>query len=206
MTILGLVMSGPEHVVVWADTELYGRNGAPTGFCNKLAVNARAQTVGAGAGMGLLLRCANAAVQEAEHVDDAAERASLALRSNAAAALKAHAPYDPDRFQLNAYLVAGWSPAAGRMLAYRLTATSLFTPVLTPRWATPAVDCFDAFRPGSDGDVRAIARAQMDVFREHNPAGGAGDLTIASLSPAGIFIHAVRDYAAVAPDHLENAA
>lgn len=195
MTILGAIIQ-PDLVLCWTDTENYAPDGTPAGRFNKLRVAACGPVIGFGGGWNDLLRYADTAVADSADVDEAAERVAAALRQHMVRSVTTNHAREPDDFGHQVYVVAGWSPSCGRMLGYRLAARALFAPVLVSRIASPECDGFAAFSPSNDDQVARFARQQIEQLRAYCPAATGGDLLIGTLSSAGTFIRAERDFAA----------
>jgi len=194
VTILGAIVR-PDHVVSWADTQIFDREDlSPFGFETKLHIAGGGSVIGAGSGWGSLIRHADIALLNASDVDDAAKRVSTAFRKHMVAAVDSTRYGDPETFAGHTYIAAGFSDQAGRMLGYRLRSAGLFRPILTPRLAQPYLPEIENFDPHHDTDIARFARKQIDVLRGHFPEATGGDLSIVTLGPTGAFMRTIRDF------------
>jgi hypothetical protein len=195
LTVLGAILTGPDHAVLWVCDELF-RPGepAPSAFGCKLAVNALAGCAGAGRGSRQIIGQADAALLAAIDLDGALKPVSTALRR---ASLAAGADFDrrPDDFARLSYAAVGYSPSAGRMLAYRFDAESFFAAVLHPQTIAPEIGLAEHWRPAGLLDVLAAAREQMAALRSYGLTGaGAGHLTVAEVRPGFIATQSFADF------------
>ncbi|MBV8590278.1 MAG: hypothetical protein JO212_09505 [Acetobacteraceae bacterium] len=172
MTICGISVVAPDRAVCWADSALLGR-----GEVSKLAVNVLAGIVATGAGHGGLLSEADQAVHHAVSLEDVLQRLSGRMRRPSITACR------------SAYGVAGFDSGLGRMVAYVLR-SPFFRPEPTTLFTHPAIE---APRPESALAAVDIALAQLVALREEMPGVSGGVLSVAELTPGGVFARVLFD-------------
>lgn len=194
MTILGAIVEpGGERALAWADTELSTR-GLPSGFGNKLLVNAAASMVCVATGWGRLARAAAAVAESAASLDVAADRMPSRLRSVADAILKDGRVADPEDYGRQSVLLVGLSPEGGCIYGIRFSGTAGFSPVLFTTYASPGhVEPFDVADPAA---LVATAKRQAEELRAWRPGVIGGRLTAALIQPGTVTTHVVYDLAA----------
>ena len=184
MTILGAIASRDE-AVIWADTLLTSRaTGAGMGHVCKLAVNSVAGAIGAGRGWGKLASEADAALLAALTLDEAVPLVCSTLRRGAGRHAPANERVGRFSFMGCAYVIAGWSTEAGRMVVWDLDARSNFEPAIATQVLAPMVDLATLSVP-TPRDVGAIASRQAAELRARCGY-GVGRLAIATITRHGI--------------------
>lgn len=192
MTILALRVFGPDAAVIWTDSECHSlHNGRPTHRRNKLVVGGSGVATIAG-GWDALAREADHTTCEARDIDHAARLLPERLRQRCMKVIRGQGR-DPREAARQVVLMAGYSPAFGRVLAYRFGGVAFFEPVLVTAEAVPDVPEFARLSAPVPEHVERIARAQMDALRTDYPEAMGGALTMAVVRPWGVETRSVCD-------------
>ena len=194
MTILGAV-ARPDQAFVWTDSEVFRGDGTHLHYRNKLTANAHAGAVCLTRGWLALAEEADKAFRGARDVDEAAAILPKRLRERALT-MVGRGNHDPAKIGGTLVLLVGFSPLAGRIVAYELSGAAMFEPVMMVRVCAPAVPGFDELHEPDPTAIVAVAQSQMDVLREGLPGATGGRLVGAVVRPGGVEVASLYDLTA----------
>lgn len=198
MTILGAILH-PDHALLWNDTETYV-DGQLAGERPKLAINPSAGCACVGTGSMGLIREAAAVVHATQDIDEVERAMPSRLRKRAAGLAPHLVQHDAGWFAGNLIIAAGFSPTAGRMIAWRFAAAAFFEPVLVSRLCCPSDPALDTDIERADSvrdleRIACIARRQIALLRSRGlPDATGGTLVIAELAPAAVRCWRLPDF------------
>ncbi|MBV9859880.1 MAG: hypothetical protein JO038_07250 [Alphaproteobacteria bacterium] len=185
MTVIGVIVSDPGRAVFWADSEGYAGDDFAVPVA-KLILNPTAACVGAGTGLTGVIRHADRIVTEATDFDRLPEAVAKVLRAEAGRRAEELQRARRDSFACQSYVVAGFSPSAGRLLAWEMAGSAYFVPTLVSRYAIPYVGEIETARGSDVRDIVRIATAQMLGVRDCHPHATGGALVIAEMAEGRI--------------------
>lgn len=183
--------------MAWADTAIFAAEaGAPIGHVPKLAVNALACMVGAGAGWGVVADEGANALVAAIGLDELAVELPAKLRRAAFRAAPGMERSSPGSFAHCTFVAVGWSRQYGRMLVFEFAATSAFEPRLTTVVCSPELPPLIVPASADWSAIVDAAEHQMREFRRVRPETD-GQLVAAVLRPGSIMAGTLMSFARV---------
>ena len=195
MTILGC-LARPERVLLWCDAEVFDDAGSSLGIGSKLAFNGLG-IAACGAGSMRLFRSAARSVLASTSIDQVERRLPTELRTAAAKLAPGLTRRNPNWCSGQVVVAGGFSPAAGRMLAWQFAGTALFEPTLIGTFCLPAAAELEPTIQqiiGIDAIV-GIARRQITRLRWRLPAATGKALVVVELTEQGMHCARIPDFA-----------
>ena len=195
MTILGAVLAGPDHAIMWADTEIWA-NGSVHHVAPKMTVNAMLCAIGCGTGDTYITGCADRALRNSTDPYTLPGEITAALRTGIGTHASKYAGR-PRAYGLRTerYYAALSSPASGRVLLWEFDFARYFEPVLQTQVFAPHLEMPPMWRPKDQAAILSVARRQMCDMRDKDPQSGArGGLTIAEVRHGGVQASFVPDF------------
>ncbi|MDT7953194.1 MAG: hypothetical protein RQ966_16955 [Acetobacteraceae bacterium] len=200
MTILAARLFSPDLAVIWTDSECLSLvDGRHSRMRNKLVVAGAGVAVVSG-GWADLGDEADRLVCRARDLDEAVRRLPELLRQRTMKMIRS-VGRDARETARQIVFLAGFSPAAGRVMAYQFRGAWAYEAAIATAEAVPDVPEFHRLREPHPEHVECIARAQMDALRADYPEATGGLLTMATIRLGGIEARTLCD---LAPERFEE--
>ncbi len=192
MTILGVHLEA-DQAMAWCDSEILNSDsGSHNSFRNKMTVNALAGTVCMSTGWANLGDEAHAICARSSDLDHAARVLPERLRQTTMRLIRSR-ERDPRQAGTQVVCLAGWSPQASRMLAYRFDGCSMFEAIATSRICIPDVPQTPLMRELDPADLVRVAQAQIAELQVAYPEVTGGVLTVALVRPGSVTTQVIYD-------------
>ncbi len=199
MTILAVRLFSPDLAVMWTDSECLSLvDGRHSRMRNKLVIAGAGVAVVSG-GWSELGDEADRLVCRARDFDESVRRLPELLRQRTMKMIRS-VGRDARETARQIVLVAGYSPTAGRVMAYQFRGAWAYEAAIATAECVPEVPEFHRLREPHPEHVECIARAQMDELRTDYPEATGGLLTMATIRPEGIEARTVCD---LTPERVE---